>query len=182
MPETAFVSDKTVDRYAVGSPRLKKLQQQARSAAQKGGRPKGGLTAMQNARQAAVMRALTIVRQWGIAPVDVLQAVMILDIGPAEEGKSGFTRMQFEAAVACAPYVHPKLAAIAYTPPPDPDAEKRRNMLAQLTYQERKELQAILEAARARGVMDIERVLDGKPAEPPPEVRAVVEAEIIEEC
>jgi hypothetical protein len=108
-----------------------------------------------------------------------MTAVMAFDLGPAEEGKSGFTRTQFEAAVAAAPFIHPKLAAIAYTPPPDPEAEKRRNMLARLTYQERKELQAILEAARARGVMDIERVLDGKPSEPPADVRAVVEAEII---
>jgi hypothetical protein len=167
---------------APASPELKKLQARMKKQANKGGRPVGaGATVLYRARKMAAMRAVQMARELGILPLDVLGAVMLMGVGPESEGKSGFLRDQFEAAVAMAPFIHPKLAAIAYTPPPDPDAEKRRNMLAQLTYQERKELQAILEAARARGVMDIERVLDGRPVHPPPEVRAAVEAEIIED-
>jgi hypothetical protein len=100
--------------------------------------------------------------RWGITPLDVLTAVMVLGPGPVEEGKSGFTKSQFEAAVAAAPYVHPKLAAIAYTPPPDEEAARRREALAQLTYQERKELQAILEGARARAGVQIDASADGE--------------------
>jgi hypothetical protein len=97
----------------------------------------------------------------GITPLDVLTAVMVLGPGPVEEGKSGFTKSQFDAAVAAAPYVHPKLAAIAYTPPPDEEAARRREMLAKLTYEERKALQAILEGARARVAIQIEADGDG---------------------
>jgi hypothetical protein len=94
-------------------------------------------------------------KRQGITPLDVLTAVMVRDLGPIEEGKSGFTKSQFDAAVAAAPFIHPKLAAIAYQPPPDEEAARRREMLAKLTYEERKALQAILERVRARSVREL---------------------------
>jgi hypothetical protein len=106
--------------------------------------------------------AIERMNRWGIAPLDVLAAVMALDLGPIEEGKSGFTRSQFDAAVAAAPYVHPKLAAIAYTPPPNEEAAQRREMLAKLTYEERKRLQTILEGVRARVAIQIEASVEGE--------------------
>jgi hypothetical protein len=127
-----------------------------------GGRLHGAKGKLPARRRQLSVAAIERMNRWGITPLDVLIAVMVLDLGPIEEGKSGFTKSQFDAAVAAAPYVHPKLAAIAYTPPPDPEAEKRRNILAQLTYQERKELQAILERARTRAGVQIETSLDGE--------------------
>jgi hypothetical protein len=127
-----------------------------------GGRPHGAQGKLPARRRQLAVAFIEQLKRQGITPLDVLIAVMAFDLGPIEEGKSGFTLSQFNAAVACAPYVHPKLAAIAYTPPPDPEAEKRRNMLAQLTYQERKELQAILERARTRAGVQIETSLDGE--------------------
>jgi hypothetical protein len=120
-----------------------------------GGRPQGAMGKLAARRRQLAVAFIEQLKRQGVTPLDVLTAVMVQDLGPISEGKSGFTKSQFDAAVAAAPFIHPKLAAIAYAPPPDPEAEKRRNMLAQLTYQERKELQAILERARARADLQI---------------------------
>jgi hypothetical protein len=127
-----------------------------------GGRKPGSQGKLPQRRRQVAVAFIEQLKRQGVTPLDVLTAVMVLDLGPISEGKSGFTKSQFDAAVAAAPYVHPKLAAIAYTPPPDEEAARRREMLAQLTYQERKALQAILEGARARTGVQIETSVDGK--------------------
>jgi hypothetical protein len=63
-------------------------------------------------------------------------------------GSETITERQFQAACCAAPYLHPKLQAIAYQPLPDVDWEKRRSLLKALPYEKRREIAAILEAAQ----------------------------------
>ena len=120
-----------------------------------GGRKPGSQGKLPQRRRQLAIAFIEQLKRQGITPLDVLTAVMVRDLGPIEEGKSGFTKSQFDAAVAAAPFIHPKLAAIAYQPPPDEEAARRREMLAKLTYEERKALQAILERVRARSVREL---------------------------
>lgn len=56
-------------------------------------------------------------------------------------------KQRFDAAVAAAPYVHPRLAAVAIKEIPDGNAERRKSMLAGLNYQQRQAIAGILAAA-----------------------------------
>ncbi len=72
-----------------------------------------------------------------------------------------FTQEQYRAAVDAAAYVHPKLAAVAYKEAPDDEREKRRNLLARIPFEQRREIAAILEAARQQEESDVAEVIQG---------------------
>jgi len=120
-----------------------------------GGRPYGAKGKLPQRRRQVALHTVERLNRHGITPLDVIYAVMLYGFD-----KSGYTRDQYQAAVDAAPYVHPKLAAIAYQPPPDEEAARRGEMLAKLTYEERKQLQAILEGARARAAVQIDVSVD----------------------
>jgi hypothetical protein len=132
----------------------------ARAATHNAGRPHGAAGKLPARRRQAALATIERLDRQRKTPLDVILAVMDRGFGPQEQGGSGYERAQFDAAVAAAPFIHPKLTAIAYTPPPDEEAARRREMLAKLTYDERKQLQAILERARARANGQIEASVD----------------------
>jgi hypothetical protein len=116
-----------------------------------GGRKLGAKGKLPQRRRQVALATIERLDRQGIMPLDVMLAVM-------RQGfeKSGYNVDQYRAAVDAAPYMHPKLTAIAYQPPPDEEAAERREMLAKLTFDERKELISILERARARAAVQLD--------------------------
>jgi hypothetical protein len=64
-------------------------------------------------------------------------------------GDTTVTDRQFAAAVAAAPFIHPRLSAVAYQPAPDLSGEERRAALAAIPYEIRRRIAALLEQAQA---------------------------------
>lgn len=60
------------------------------------------------------------------------------------------TADQVAMAVAAAPYVHPRLAAVAIQETPDPNMERRRDMLRGLSYQQRQQILDIMATAQVQ--------------------------------
>ena len=73
---------------------------------------------------------ITSARQTGVMPLDILLTVVA-----GGEAAAAISDRQFQAAVAAAPYLHPRLSAMAVkdmTPPDPVDTEKRALMRAEL--------------------------------------------------
>lgn len=87
------------------------------------------------------------------APIQVILEVM--------EGanKRTITDRMFKAAIEAAPYVHPKLSAVAVKQVPNPEDERRRAALSGLSYQQRREILAIIGPAMGG---EIEGVVEGE--------------------
>lgn len=69
-----------------------------------GGRPKGKANAATVRKKAIAERVEKRLGQRGATPLEIMARVM--------EGDLSVTEMQFEAAKAAAPYIHPKLSAV----------------------------------------------------------------------
>lgn len=78
------------------------------------GRKRGSESAATKERRAAIMEMARELKDAGATPLDILSRVM--------QGDVSITEMQFEAAKAAAPYIHPKLSAIQM------DARVRRSV------------------------------------------------------
>jgi hypothetical protein len=111
-----------------------------------GGRPQGANGKRPQRRRQIALANVERLSKRGVTPLDVMLAVMHKGIGPLSEGKSGYESDQYQAAVDAAPYIHPKLAAVAFKPMPDAGQEKRHSLLKALPYDKRREIAAILEA------------------------------------
>jgi hypothetical protein len=72
----------------------------------KGGRPKGSLNKRTLQQHALARKAARTAERSGLMPIDVLLHTM--------RGTQKFSDRQVEAAIAAAPYLHPKLSAVAY--------------------------------------------------------------------
>ena len=96
----------------------------------------------------SVINGIALAAKLKKTPLDVMLARM-----SGDAWAMALTREQVEMAVAAAPYVHPKLAAVAYMPPSDHRAEQRRDMLRGLGYHQR---QAILDILATAQVQQIE--------------------------
>jgi hypothetical protein len=64
-------------------------------------------------------------------------------------GDTTVSNQQFEAAVAAAPYCHPRLSAVAYQPTPDVSREERRAAVRAIPYEIRRKIAALLKQAQA---------------------------------
>lgn len=114
----------------------------------RGGRQKGTKNKATVLRHQAAQRGITMMQRFRLSPLEVM--LTVVDGGPAADT---ITPRQFEAAVAAAPYCHPRLAAVAVMPQPDGDADRRREVLGKLDYHARKQIEGILAAADA-GIVD----------------------------
>jgi hypothetical protein len=102
------------------------------------------------------MRGMAIMQQYQRTPLEVLIARM--------NGIPWATEMsddQLACAIAAAPYVHPRLQAIAVQEVPDDEREKRRDLLKRIPFPQRREIAAILEAARQQEEQDAAAVIEG---------------------
>jgi hypothetical protein len=102
----------------------------------RGGRRKGTPNKATTERRLRTETGLAAARQSGVMPLDVILARMRDETLPNGRKPSD---EQFQAAIAAAPYLHPKLAAIAVdnVRPPDPvlteqQEEARRLLFAHL--------------------------------------------------
>src|SRR5689334_7164474 len=112
----------------------------------RGGRKKGTLNGTTVGKQMAAQRGIVAAQRMQRSPLETILAVAD---GGAEAEK--IIVRQLQAAIAAAPYCHPRLAAIAHVSPPDPDMERRRDMLRALPYQQRQQILDILATAQASG-------------------------------
>jgi hypothetical protein len=87
-----------------------------------GGREAGTPNRLTIERRMRARSGLAVAELTGALPLDILLAAMR---GGAEAAT--ITDRQLQAAIAAAPYLHPKLAAVAVRqdPPPDPDRAAR---------------------------------------------------------
>lgn len=107
-------------------------------------RPLGRLNKTTVERQLRAKRGLKNALDGGLLPLDVMVARLRDTALPS--GRKP-TQSQFEAAVAAAPYVHPRLSAIAYQKVP-PAA---RFDVSQLTQEERVMLLGMLRRGLVKG-------------------------------
>lgn len=70
------------------------------------------------------------------------------------------TPEQVSMAVAAAPYVHPKLNAVAFTETADASAERKRDALRNLDYHQRQEILKILAAAQQQQIEAIAEAIE----------------------
>ena len=91
----------------------------------RGGRQKGTPNKSTIERKLRAQEGLAAARQTGRLPLDIMLAVAVG--GP---GADKISDRQLQAAIAAAPYVHPKLAAVAVNDvtPPARDEEKRKQI------------------------------------------------------
>lgn len=124
--------------------------------------------------QNAVAGAVT---QWHYTPIDVFLSAMHEGLAKEKLDKpweglgrvmlpnGRFTSQQFAAAVEAAPYIHPKLQAIAYREQPDEAREKRRNLLAKIPYEQRRQIAQMLQAAQQRSDDEMGAVVESVASE-----------------
>ena len=127
----------------------------------RGGRGKGKLNKRSIPKMESAIKGLRLVKDYKVTPLQVL-----LGVGSADPGYLWVTDRHLSAMMAAAPYCHARLAAVALLPQPDDVANRRRDMLKQLTYQQRKQIEGILavgDAEEIEGVAEaIEAVEGGK--------------------
>ena len=76
-----------------------------------------------------------------LTPLDVMLGVMI-----GKREFANYSDRQLKMAVEAAPYCHPKLQAIAFKQAPDDGAERRRQALSALSYDQRRAILATIES------------------------------------
>ena len=88
----------------------------------RGGRAPGTLNKATVERRLRAKAGLEAARTTGVMPLDIMLTVAA---GAPEADK--ISNRQLQAAIAAAPYVHPRLAAVAVkeVTPPDPEREER---------------------------------------------------------
>lgn len=114
----------------------------AKPGERRGGRKKGKLNRLTEVTRQSALEGVQMAKRTKRTPLEFLLGVgngVITDYQPD----------QFSAMVAAAPYCHARLAAVAYVPPPDDTQNRRREMLRQLSYQQRKAIEGILLAGDA---------------------------------
>ena len=94
----------------------------------RGGRAPGTPNKATVERRMRAQAGLEVAKRTGVMPLDIMLTVAA---GGPEAAK--ITDRQLQAAIAAAPYVHPKLAAVAVSEeaPPDPDLEEKRRVAKQ---------------------------------------------------
>lgn len=93
----------------------------------------------------SVIRGLELAKRMKVTPLEVL-----LGIGSRDPKFADYTDRELNCMIAAAPYVHPRLAAVAYIPPNDGRAEQRRDMLRNLGYHQRQAILDILATAQVQ--------------------------------
>ena len=111
----------------------------------RGGRKPGTVNKATAIRVVAARQGLALAERFERTPLDVILTAMA---GGADADQ--ITDRQLQCAIAAAPYVHPKLSAVAFVPPRDTSDDGRRSVLARLTYDERKEIERLFATASAR--------------------------------
>ena len=91
------------------------------------------------------MSGMELAKKFNRLPLEV-----ILGKANGDPRFDDFTDQQVEWMIAAAPYVHPRLAAVAYIPPNDGRAEQRRDMLRNLGYHQRQAILDILATAQVQ--------------------------------
>jgi hypothetical protein len=102
------------------------------------------------------MRGMALMAQYQRSPLEVLIARM-----NGAAWATALTDDQLQCAIAAAPYVHPRLQAIAVQEVPDVEREKRRDLLRRIPFPQRREIAAILEAARQQEESDVDAAIEG---------------------
>ena len=105
----------------------------------RGGRKAGTVNKSTAIRVLAARQGLAMCERLEQTPLDVILTAMAG--GAAAER---ITDRMLQCAVAAAPYCHPRLSAVAFSPPPDTTQDERRVALARLSYEERKAIEGIL--------------------------------------
>lgn len=120
----------------------------AKPGERRGGRPKGAKNKMPHVTKLAAKEGVLLAKRKRWTPLQFL-----LGVGNREPEFRDHTAEEFAAMVAAAPYCHARLAAVAYVPPPDDTQSRRREMLRQLSYQQRKAIEDILLAGDIEGAL-----------------------------
>ena len=111
----------------------------------RGGRKVGTPNKQTAIRIVAARQGLALAERFERTPLELILSAMS---GGAEAEK--ITDRQLQCAIAAAPYVHPRLSAVAHIPPRDTTDDGHQQALACLTYEERKEIERMLVAAKRR--------------------------------
>ena len=114
----------------------------AKPGERRGGRIPGSKNKMLGVTKRAAQDGIRLARRKRITPLEFLLAV-----GNGELVK--YKPDELTCMIAAAPYCHARLAAVAYVPPPDDTQNRRREMLRELSYQQRKAIEGILLAGDA---------------------------------
>ena len=114
----------------------------------RGGRKKGTPNRKLHPRRISAAEGIALAKAQKRTPLEVILGRM-----NGEPWAEALTPEQLACAIAAAPYVHPKLAAVAYTPLPDAAEARRRDLLRGLSYAQR---QAILDIMATAQVQQIE--------------------------
>ena len=137
----------------------------------RGGRAPGTPNKATIERRVRAQAGLEVAKRTGVMPLDIMLTVAA---GGREADK--ISDRQLRAAIAAAPYVHPRLAAVAVkdVTPPDPEREEkarraREEFIRMLNEMARPEPLAIEHAARPRGLGAPELVPLGTTVPEPPE-------------
>jgi len=123
------------------------------------GRPKGPDKRTAERRLVA-SAGITWLRRFQRAPVEVMLARM-----NGVPWAMALSADQIAMAVAAAPYVHPRLAAVAIQETADPNLERRRDMLRGLNYQQRQQILDILATAQVQQIEAVAESADVGPGE-----------------
>jgi len=99
----------------------------------------------------SVQNGIALAKRHRFTPLDVL-----LGIGNKDPRFADWEPHEVNCMIAAAPFVHPKLAAVAFQEQPNEAAEKRRDLLGKLSYHQRQEILRILAAAEASDAQQIE--------------------------
>jgi hypothetical protein len=132
----------------------------------RGGREKGTPNKSLHPRRISAIEGVRLAKAEDRTPLQFLLGVQNAAPWVQEIPEEQFAR-RLQAAIAAAPYCHARLAAVAYVPPPDDAQSRRREMLRQLTYQQRKAIEGILLAGDAEIEGDATGSIDPIRSHPP---------------
>jgi len=109
----------------------------------RGGRKKGTRNRKLHPRRISAAEGIALAKRFDHSPLEV-----ILDKANGDKRFDHFTPQQVDWMIAAAPYVHPRLAAVAWVPPNDGREQQRRDMPRGLNYQQGQAILDILATAQ----------------------------------
>ena len=109
------------------------MPQGSRPGERRGGRRKGTPNKATVVRQLQAQAGLAAAKSTGVLPLDI-----ILTVAAGGPAASKISDRQLQAAIAAAPYMHPRLTAVAVkdVAPPDPVVEERRRAVRAALFAE----------------------------------------------
>ena len=107
-------------------------------------------------RRVTAMQGLALAKKYDRLPLDVL-----LGVGNQHPDFADWPEQAVQCMIAAAPFVHPRLAAIAIQEVPDETAAARRSLLARIPFAQRREIAQILAAAQAQEEAAVGVLIDG---------------------